>query len=95
MIALSELELFDTLAIRRRFLSMTSGGLALAAWTGMLAILSPRIRHDASIWSVAYFAGLAIMVATNAVQARAHRRLAERRRDLLARLAASDVPVAS
>lgn len=92
VIELSALELFDTQAIRQRYVAMMAGGMALTVWAGILAVISGRVRHDNATWYLAYVAGIVMVNSVNIIQRRVRRRLAAERRALVAEVAAPSAP---
>ncbi|MEO7455834.1 MAG: TMEM175 family protein [Gemmatimonadaceae bacterium] len=80
-LGLTEMELFDTRMIQRRWLAMSLGGTALMAWCGILVATSQSGERGIQ-WTVGYLMGFPIMMATNLFQRRALRRLALERAEL-------------
>jgi uncharacterized membrane protein len=87
VIGLSELELFDTRAIQRRWLAMTLAAVAIMAWCVLLIVLEALTSTQGPVWTTVYMSGFLLVIATNLVQRRAVRRLARERQGLVARLA--------
>jgi hypothetical protein len=89
VIELSALELFDTWAIRQRYVAMTAGGTTLAVWTAVLASISGRVPHDDARWFASYLAGVVAVGSVNVIQRRIRRRLTDERRVLVTEIAAT------
>lgn len=81
--ALSELELFDTRAIERRWLGMSTMGVAIGVWCLLMLTMRSHTAQRDIIWNLGYDIGLVIVAGTGVFQRRAIRRLARERADLV------------
>jgi uncharacterized membrane protein len=90
-LGLSELELFDTRAIGRRWLGMSLIGVAIVAWCVGMLLLGDHIARRDLVWRAGYFLGWAGVAAVGAVQRRAIRRLARDRQLLSAAAPAAPI----
>lgn len=88
VIGLSQLELFDTGMIERRWQAIATGGTALVAWCLLVIVLDATLSDRTLALQVGEALGILLIVGTNIVQRRALRRLARERVALTTRLAA-------
>jgi uncharacterized membrane protein len=92
VIGLSELELFDTRAIQRRWLAMTISSVMMMAWCMLLIVAGMRTAKRDIVWTTVYMMGPLVVLAMNLVQRRTHRRLGRERQALVSSLAAPAGP---
>lgn len=91
-IGLSELELFDTRVIQRRWLGSAIGAGALVLWCVALLSLGVHTARRDSTWALVYELGLPLVVLTNVAQRVTLRRLARERALLTGEAGAATAP---